>query len=220
MDWGYIGSAPRLIASSWATTAKRVIENFERVMKDKILQAIAVHCEMVERFADETVGSVLQAAELVSQFIKNGGAIYICGNGGSAADAQHISGELVGRFQKERKAIAAVALSTDTSVISAIANDYSFEQIFARQIEGLGKKSDCLWAISTSGTSVNVIAAVKKAREKGLKILGFVGRAGSELEQLSDVCVCIESQTTARCQEIQQLAYHIICELVEDKVCE
>ncbi|MHC4144529.1 MAG: D-sedoheptulose-7-phosphate isomerase, partial [Planctomycetota bacterium] len=120
---------------------------------------------------------------------------------------QHIAGELVGRFRRERKALAAVALSTDTSILTCIANDYAYEKVFARQVEALVRKGDVLWAFSTSGTSTNVVAAVQVAKEKGARVIVFTGTTGSKLEQMADICFCADADSTARSQEIHQLAY-------------
>jgi D-sedoheptulose 7-phosphate isomerase len=143
--------------------------------------------------------------------------VYICGNGGSAADAQHIASELVNRFESNRRALAAMALTTDSSVITSIANDDSYEGIFARQAEALVRKGDVFWALSTSGSSANVLAAARVARQKGAKVIAFTGRKNSLLEGLADVCFCADSKSAARSQEIHQLAYHIICKLVESR---
>jgi len=163
---------------------------------------------------------IAAAAQAIIKALKQNGTVYLCGNGGSAADAQHIAGELVGRFKRERKALAAVALSTNTSILTSIANDYAYEKVFARQVEALVKKGDILWAFSTSGTSANVIAAAKLAKKKGACVLAFTGRANSKLEQIADICFCANDKSTARSQEIHQLAYHIICDLVEQSFCE
>lgn len=164
----------------------------------------------------ETIAS---AASAIIKALKANKCVYLCGNGGSAADAQHIAGELVGRFRRERKALAAVALSTDTSIITSVANDYSYEDIFARQVEALVGKGDILWAFSTSGSAANVISAARLAKKKGACVLAFTGRSKSLLERIADVCFCAESKSTARSQEMHQVAYHIICELVEQSFC-
>jgi len=188
-------------------------------MKEKIEKQIRAiidrHKQMIAEFEAGSFEIIANIAEMISSSIKDGGCIYICGNGGSAADAQHIAGELIGRFERERKALPVVALTTDTSVITSISNDYSFDNIFTRQVEALVKKNDILWAISTSGSSANVLAAVKIAKQKNAKILAFTGRADSELEKTADICFCADDRSTARCQEIHQIAYHIICEIVE-----
>ena len=184
-------------------------------MKDSIRDIIHTHRSLLTEFENNGIAKLLQISELLCKCIKNQGCIYICGNGGSAADAQHIAGELVGRFQKNRKAFAAAALTTDTSVITAIANDFSYEDIFARQVEALASEKDILWAFSTSGTSPNIIKAAQAAKKMGVSIISFTGKPASKLEQISDLCLCIASTSTARCQEIHQLAYHILCELIE-----
>ncbi|MBW8016029.1 MAG: SIS domain-containing protein [Planctomycetes bacterium] len=188
-------------------------------MKNAILNTINEHKKLIDEFEQNTVESVIKAAELIVESYKNGGCVYICGNGGSAADAQHIAGELVGRFLRERKGLPAVAFSTDTSVITAVANDYGYGQIFARQTEALVKEGDVLWGLSTSGTSENIVSAVKLAKEKGAKILTFTGRPDTPLEKLSDVCVSVNAKNSYSAQEIHQIAYHIICDLVEKNAC-
>ena len=183
--------------------------------RELILQTIETHEQMLAGLRRDGIETIFAAAEMITQALEAGGTIYICGNGGSAADAQHIAGELVGRFRRERKALPAVALSTDTSILTSIANDYSYEKVFARQVEALVEGGDILWAFSTSGESANIIAAAELAKDKGAFVLAFTGRAESTLERLADICLCAESESTARSQEIHQLAYHIICDLVE-----
>ncbi len=187
-------------------------------MKKTVLETIELHKKLVDEYEKTCVDKVITAAELIVASINNGGCVYICGNGGSAADAQHIAGEFIGRFKRQRKALPAVALSTDTSVLTCVANDYSYEDIFARQIEALAKKGDCLWAFSTSGTSKNIIAAVKLAKDLGLKVLAFTGKADTPLEKMSDVCIAVDAPYSAPAQEIHQLAYHTICDLVEEQL--
>lgn len=182
--------------------------------KKQITKAIETHKKMVAEFEATGVKAIVDAADAIIKALKQDGRLYICGNGGSAADAQHIASELVGRFQRERKALPVIALTTDTSAITSISNDYGFENIFARQVEALVKDGDILWAISTSGTSPNVIAAAELAKEKGAAVLAFTGTANSRLEKIADICFCAKN-STARSQEIHQLAYHIICDLVE-----
>ena len=174
-----------------------------------------MHRKMLDSLETGGIRVIENIAKTIIKSIKKGGTLYICGNGGSAADAQHIAGEFIGRFLKNRKSLPAVALSTDTSVITSIANDYSFDDIFARQVEGLVKKQDCLWALSTSGSSPNVIKAAKLAKKLGAKVIAFTGRKNSPLEKIADVCLCAEADKTFAVQEIHQIAYHIICNLVE-----
>jgi D-sedoheptulose 7-phosphate isomerase len=180
-----------------------------------ISDAIARHREMVAELDGGGAASIALAARLIVKSLRGGGTVYVCGNGGSAADAQHIAGELVGRFMRERKAFAAVALTTDTSVMTSLGNDYGYEAIFARQVEGLVKKGDVLWALSTSGSSPNIVAAAKVARKKGAALVAFTGKPGSKLEKMADVCFCAADPASCRCQEMHELAYHIICDLVE-----
>ncbi len=180
-----------------------------------IIESIESHQKMTKDFLSFGVEKIVSISDTIIKSLENNGTVYVCGNGGSAADAQHISSELVGRFQRNRKALAAVALTTDTSILTSVANDYTFDNIFTRQVEALVEESDILWAFSTSGTSKNIIAAAKLAREIGAAVISFTGISNSELERISDICLCADSKTTARSQEIHQLAYHIICDLIE-----
>ena len=189
-------------------------------MKQIIEESIQLHKKLLADFENHGVESVLDSAEMITQSVLSGGCVYICGNGGSAADAQHIAGELVGRFKRERKAIAAVAMSTDTSILTAIGNDYSFDDIFSRQVEALVKPGDILWAFSTSGSSKNILAAAELAAKIGAKIIAFTGRVDTPLEKIADVCVTVDANDSAAAQQIHQLAYHIICDIVEKKVSE
>jgi len=141
--------------------------------------------------------------------------VLVFGNGGSAADAQHMAAELVGRLERERPAIAAVALSTDTSILTAVANDYGFDRVFARQIDALGRAGDVALAISTSGTSKNVLAGAAAARERGLTVIALTGRDGGQLARRADVHVNVPVADTARAQEVHRTLLHILCELVE-----
>lgn len=191
----------------------------DKSTKRQIAEAINTHKKMVAELEVSGMEIIAAAAGAIIESLKQNGRVYICGNGGSAADAQHIAGELVGRFARERKALPAVALTTDTSVITSIANDYGYEDVFVRQVEALVRKGDIFWGISTSGASPNVIAAAKLAKKKGACILAFTGRANSKLEQIADICFCADNQSTARSQELHQLAYHIICDLVEQSFC-
>jgi len=153
--------------------------------------------------------------ELVIESYKAGGTLLIAGNGGSAADAQHIAGELVGRFLKERKALPAIALNTNSTIITAIGNDYSFDTVFARQVSAFGKPGDVLIAITTSGTSPNVLRAAEVARELGMKVIGLTGASGGSLKDLCDLCLCVPSRETPRVQEMHILIAHILCEITE-----
>ncbi len=184
-------------------------------IKKQIIETIETHKKMTAELQESGIETVVSIAQAITTTLKQNGTVYLCGNGGSAADAQHIAGELVGRFRRERKALAAVALSTDTSIITSIANDYAYENVFARQVEALVREGDILWAFSTSGTSANVIAAAQSAKKKGAYVIAFTGTNNSKLEQIADICFCADAESTARSQEIHQLDYHIICDLVE-----
>jgi len=184
-------------------------------MKQVVIDRIKTHKKLVAEFESKCIENIIAVAEVLIKCLKNGGCIYICGNGGSAADAQHIASELVGKFERERKPMAAVALTTDTSALTSIANDYGFAEVFSRQVEALVRPNDVLWAISTSGTSANVIAAAESAKEKKATVVAFTGKTNTALEEIADVCLCINAPNTAAAQEIHELAYHIICDLVE-----
>ena len=192
---------------------KKILMNED--IRKQIIETIETHKKMTAEFEESGIETVAAAARAITRALERNGTVYLCGNGGSAADAQHIASELVGRFRRERKALAAVALSTDTSIITSIANDYAYENVFSRQVEALVREGDILWAFSTSGTSANVLAAVRSAKQKGALVIAFTGRNNSKLEQIADICFCADSESTARSQEIHQLAYHIICDLVE-----
>ncbi|MCK5701412.1 MAG: SIS domain-containing protein, partial [Cyclobacteriaceae bacterium] len=190
--------------------------NYKLRMNKKILDIIDEHKKTIQFFEEHSIENVLEITKLIENTFDNGDRIYLCGNGGSMADCQHIAGEFVGKYRKVRQPLPAIALSTDPALTTCIANDFSYEDIFSRQIEALGKKGDVLWAFSTSGTSPNVIAAVKMAQQKGLKVIGFTGKSNSPLEKLSDVCLCANSNKTNHSQEVHELAYHIICDLIDE----
>jgi D-sedoheptulose 7-phosphate isomerase len=141
-----------------------------------------------------------------------------CGNGGSAADCQHLAAELTGRFIKDRRPLAAIALTTDTSAITCISNDYSFEEVFARQVQGLGRTGDVLFAISTSGNSRNVIRAVEEALSAGMSVIGLLGHEGGALNEMCDVAIIVPSQVTSRIQESHILIGHTLCEMIEEQL--
>ena len=180
-----------------------------------INEIIRAHKKAVDTLETTDLNTIAKAAEAIIAALKNGGTIYLCGNGGSAADAQHVASELVNRFELSRKALPAMAFTTDSSIITSVANDDSYNATFARQAEAFVKKGDILWALSTSGSSPNVLAAVEAAKRKGAAVLAFTGRKESKLERLTDICLCAKNESTARSQELHQLAYHIICGLVD-----
>ena len=158
---------------------------------------------------------VASAGLRVRTALEKGRKILICGNGGSAADSQHMAAEFVGRFVKERQSLPALALTVDTSLLTAVGNDYGFDCVFSRQVEGLGQEGDVLIAISTSGNSANVVKAVKTAKEKGIYVIALTGENGGTLAKESDLCLAVPSQVTARIQEMHIMIIHMICEIAE-----
>jgi D-sedoheptulose 7-phosphate isomerase len=180
-----------------------------------VAEMIRQHVDTMALLTEQHRQTIADAAQLLIDCYAAGGAVYVCGNGGSAADAQHIAGELAGRFLRERPALACTALNTDTSVLTAIGNDYSYDYVFARQVEAHLRKGDVLWGITTSGSSPNVLAAAEAARKRGGKVLSFTGRDGGKIKPLSDVCFIAPGEKTYAIQQLHQVAYHIICELVD-----
>ncbi len=161
---------------------------------------------------------VLRAGQMAAQTLRQGGKVLFCGNGGSAADSQHLAAELTGRFIKDRRPLAAVALSTDTSALTCIANDYSFDEVFARQVAGLGRAGDLLIGISTSGNSRNVIRAVEEAQKLGMQSVGLLGRDGGQLRALCNHAIVVPHNVTARIQECHILIGHTLCGLIEQEL--
>jgi len=173
------------------------------------------HTEVLELLVKTGMEAVDSCARLLVSVFDSGNKLLVCGNGGSAADSQHIAAEFVGRFERERRPLPAIALTTDTSALTALANDYDFERVFARQLEALAVKGDCLLAISTSGTSPNVIAAVMAARRVGCKVIGLTGAKGKKMASLCDSVVMVPSERTARIQEAHITIAHYWCEAVD-----
>jgi len=188
-------------------------------MASSFSSIIKAHQDAI-RFSFEGEGEKVleKITALITSALKNGNKVLLCGNGGSAADSQHIAAEFVGRFKKERRALPAIALTTDTSALTCIANDYSFEVVFSRQIEALGDKGDILIAISTSGASKNVLKAVQAAKAKGIVTVGFSGRDGGELKRISDHCFVAKAEDTSHIQEVHSTALHAICEMVDSRI--
>ena len=170
----------------------------------RVIQAAAEQIPLLERIIDR-----------LADVFRAGGKLYVLGNGGSAADAQHIAAELVGRLHKNRRALPAVALTTDTSILTAVANDFSALHIFERQVEALVTERDAVWALSVSGTSPNVIQAVELARKRRATLIGFTGKRGQKLAELCDLCFMADHERSDRVQEAHQLAYHLICAELE-----
>lgn len=167
------------------------------------------------RAAEESARDLDRALELVRDTVRRGGTLFFCGNGGSAADAQHIAAELVGRYEQERRSFPAIALTTDTSALTALSNDYGYDEVFARQVEGLAVTGDVLIAISTSGKSANVIKAADKARAIGCQVIGLTGGSGKPLTSHCDIAVVVPSERTSRVQEAHITIGHLWCEMVD-----
>ena len=183
-------------------------------MQAAILNEIDAHLQSIRKL-ESLVPNLEIAAKMLINTLKNGGKILLCGNGGSAADAQHIAAELTGRYKKEREGLSAIALTTDTSALTAIGNDYGYDYVFSRQCEALARSGDLLWGISTSGNSKNVLNALEKAREAGCKTLGFSGRDGGAMREFCDILLVSPSNDTPRIQEMHILMGHILCDLIE-----
>jgi D-sedoheptulose 7-phosphate isomerase len=192
--------------------AEKTEEKFSLV-QSQIEESIALK----KKIKDELSEKIVETSEILAECIKNGGKILLCGNGGSAADAQHFAGELVVRLSSDytRSAIAAIALSSDNFVLTACANDFGFEQVFSRQIEALGKPEDVLVCISTSGNSPNLIKAIEKAKEKQMKTIGLLGKDGGKMAKLVDFSLVVPSQKTQRIQEVHITICHILTSLIE-----
>ncbi|MBI9076946.1 MAG: D-sedoheptulose 7-phosphate isomerase [Desulfatibacillum sp.] len=184
-------------------------------MKNIILDIARESAALSSGFFEENAELVAHGATILAQCLTSGGKIMIFGNGGSAADAQHIAAEFVNRFALERPPLAAIALTTDTSILTSIGNDYSYEQIFTKQVQALGKRGDIAWGISTSGTSSNVLAALDAAKELGMITLLEAGQGGQAMVDKYDLVYCVNSCTTARVQETHCILSHILCGLTE-----
>ncbi len=186
-------------------------------MKNIIGQRIEEHAVLVSKLHEDEhlQGQLEEAAAVIREALARGNKLLLCGNGGSAADSQHIAAEFVGRFQKERKGLPAVALTVDTSILTAVGNDYGFENIFARQVEALGRRGDVLIGFSTSGGSANVLRTVELARAEGIYCIGMTGAGGGKMKELCDICLAVPSKVTARIQEMHILLGHILCELTD-----
>ena len=189
--------------------------DMERLIRKRIEESIKAKEELL----DSQLGNIELAARTLIKSLKGGKKVLVFGNGGSAADSQHIAAELVGRFKKERRPLRAVALTTNTSTMTALANDYGYETTFARQVEALGDRGDVAMAISTSGKSANVVAAVKRAKSLGLRTIGLLGGDGGILKTACDISIIVSGRDTARIQEAHITIGHILCELIEDQLC-
>ena len=183
------------------------------MIKDHIQQSIDAKQRLLNN--SELLNSIEQATLLCKEALASGNKILIAGNGGSAADAQHIAAELIGRFEKERQSMAGIALTTDTSALTAIANDYGYDKVFSRQLEGLGNSGDVFIGITTSGNSANILSTVDVCRNKSIKMIGLTGQSGGKLAELADICLCVPDTRTAIIQESHIMIGHMLCAGIE-----
>ncbi len=189
-------------------------------MNDYVIKEINERIELKQKVISSSslIDSITETSSICIKALQNGRKIMLAGNGGSAGDSQHIAGELVNRFHFDRDGLAAVALTTDTSVITAIANDYDYNQIFSRQIESIGKPGDIFFAITTSGNSGNIITAAKAANKIGVKVVGLTGEDGGQLAEFCDVLIAVPSKGTPEIQEIHILVAHMVCSIIESEI--
>jgi D-sedoheptulose 7-phosphate isomerase len=186
-------------------------------MRETLHQRVQESIGLKQRFFAQEMDRLESMGREMADILMAGGKILICGNGGSAADAQHFAAELCGRFVVERRPLAGIALTTDTSALTAIGNDYGFDSVFARQAEALGRPGDLLVGISTSGNSSNIVQAVKTAKALGIKTLGLLGRDGGQLKNMMDDCLVVPDSVTARVQEVHIMVIHLWCEMVDER---
>lgn len=185
-------------------------------MKDLIIKYFQESCKTKEKFLKGNLDSIIAVVHLIADAFKDGKKLILFGNGGSATDASHIAGEFINRFQRERPGLPAIALNTDMAVITSIANDYEYSQIFSRQLKALGEEGDVVIGISTSGNSTNVIKAIEAAKRKGMKTIAFTGADGGKLSEKVDYAFIVPSDSTPRIQETHITLGHVICQLVEE----
>lgn len=187
----------------------------DRMMKNRAHLILDIISSTIQKVDLDTI---VRTAKLITNVLSNNNKVLLCGNGGSAADAQHIAAEFVGRFMRERRPLPAIALNTNVSVLTAIGNDYGFEEVFARQVNALGAMGDLLIAISTSGKSPNILRAIEAARRKEIIVVGLTGEDGGTMKDFCDVCIRVPSNVTPRIQEMHIIVGHILCELVEESL--
>ena len=188
-------------------------------MKERINEVINEQIKNLEDLRNSDYADNLEKiTQVIVKSLKKGGKVLIAGNGGSAADSQHISAELIGRFMKERKALPAIALTTDSSILTCMGNDYGYDAIFKRQVEGLGNKGDIFIGISTSGNSKNIVEAAEEANKKGLITIGLLGKDGGKLKEMCDYNITFPYKETARIQEHHIMTYHMMCEFIENEM--
>jgi D-sedoheptulose 7-phosphate isomerase len=187
-------------------------------MEDYIIKIFRESCQVKEAFVNENLNRIVAVVEAVTTALKAGNKILLFGNGGSAADAQHLAAEFVNRFVIERPPLPAIALTTDTSVITSIGNDYDFADIFSKQIRAIGQKGDIAWGMSTSGTSMNVVKGLEAAKKIGMVTIGLTGRDGGDVAKIADYALNVSSTSTPRIQEVHITVGHVICEMVDFKL--
>ena len=188
------------------------------MMKQVIANEFASHLETIHAVIGTMEDDLAKASQIAVTVLKQGNKILLCGNGGSAADAQHIAAELTGRYKRERRGLPGIALTTDTSALTAISNDYGYDRVFDRQVEALANKGDLLIGISTSGNSANIISALKLAKESGCSTIGFSGRDGGKMNEVCDVNLIVPSDNTPRIQEMHILFGHTLCQIIDNEL--
>ncbi len=189
-------------------------------MRDKIKDILLESIQVKEELLHNSIEEIIEITNILINCLKNGNKVILFGNGGSASDSQHIAAELIGRFTKDRVSLPAIALTTNTSVLTSLSNDYSFEVVFAKQIEALAKPGDVVVGISTSGKAKNVNAGIRQAKKMGIKTVALTGGVGGELAKTADVALIVPSNSTARIQEAHITIGHIFCQLIEEKIFE
>jgi D-sedoheptulose 7-phosphate isomerase len=202
----------------WRECNHRDVRRAEVKMKDEIEKSLNESISVKSEVLSNSVGTITKIATMAVDALRDGHSLYFMGNGGSAADAQHISGELVGRYKKNRKSLPVLALTTDTSVLTAISNDFGYEYCFEKQVEAFVKNGDVVFGLSTSGNSTNIINALKLAGKIGAKTIGFTGRDGGMIKDIVDVCLMIPSSETPRIQECHITVGHILCSIIENEL--
>jgi len=189
-------------------------------MRERIKDILLESIQVKEGILRNQINQIAQIAQLMIDCLKKDGKVIVFGNGGSASDSQHIAAELVGRFKKDRSALAGIALTTNTAVLTSLANDYGYDVIFSRQVEALGKKNDVVLGISTSGKAKNVTLGIKQAKKMGIKTVALSGGDGGDIVKIADVSLVVSSKITARIQEAHITIAHIICEIIEQELCQ
>lgn len=190
----------------------------KKSVHEDIKRQFTAAADLLRESESSLSGAIADAAEIMVNALKSGNTVFLCGNGGSAADAQHIAAELVGRYKLERRGLPALALTTDTSILTSVGNDYGYTHIFSRQIEALGKPGDVLVGISTSGSSANVVEALKEAEKRGMKRIVLIGRNPGSMSAGSDVVIAVPSDDTPRIQEVHAVIGHLLCGIIETEL--